>query len=410
MKILIVYRHFWPDSPPYAFMLRSIARHLVAKGHDVTIWAEQPCYKASDGRRTEAAREMLDGILVERFAPLPLSRRSRHAKLVDQLLFPPRALFKAIGRRLTGRRYDLVWTATIPPVAQGLFGRLIANLFGAKFLYHCQDLYPELAGHMGIWSKAGSIYRILARIEAKTRTRADALVTLSEDMKSTVMDLAKPRGELAVINNFMLDDFSDLADRKPSFPRNPSTIRLIFAGNLGLYQGLEPVVEAMRQVEKELPELELVLMGEGKALPMLRDRARGLGNIHFLPHRPLEQAAAEISVADFGLVSIEPDIYRVAFPSKTLTYLGLGVPLLAIVEPESRLADMICRNGLGLVAEGRTSDAIADTLRSIVMRRSELGVMKQTAEDYFDRTHALPAVLDEWAALIDRLQGPSTAS
>ena len=345
VRILILYRHFWPDSPPYASMLRSIGRALVEAGHEVTIWTEEPCYKASDRNCPAPRREVLDGIVVERFTRLPDHVATGPMCLLDKLLFVPRLLLKAVIRRARGLRYDLVWTATIPPVLQGWAGRIIAGLFGAKFLYHCQDIYPELAGHMGLWRQDGLLYRVMASIERRTRERADLLVTLSDDMAATVRALGEPR-KLVVINNFPLEDFSTVAVSGNERPvvetrRDDDKIRLIFAGNMGIFQGLEAVIDAMRLIETDCPAFEFVLMGEGKALPDLKRRAAGLSNVRFEPHRPYEEAQALITAADVGLVSLEPEIYRYAFPSKTLTYLGLGMPMLAVLEPESELANMI---------------------------------------------------------------------
>lgn len=408
MRILILYRHFWPDSPPYASMLRSIGRALVEAGHEVTIWAEEPCYKPSDRGRAAPRRETLDGIVVERFVRLPDRVAAEPMRLLDKLLFVPRLLLKAIVRRTKGARYDLVWTATIPPVVQGWAGRVIAAMFGARFLYHCQDLYPELAGHMGLWRRGGPFYRLMAHIERRTRARADLLVTLSEDMAATVCGLAEPRN-LAVINNFPLEDFaaprSDTAplNAAPS-PRGDGKTRLIFAGNLGIFQGLEAVVDAMRLVEADCPALELVLVGEGKALPGLKRRAAGLTNVHFEPHRPYAEAQAAIAAADVGLVSLEPDIYRYAFPSKTLTYLALGLPILAIVEADSELAAMITRHRLGWVSEGRTAAAIAAMLKSIAANARELVAIESRLRDYFERTHAAPTTLSQWPTLVGALE------
>ncbi|MBM0171289.1 glycosyltransferase family 4 protein [Altererythrobacter sp. C41] len=365
MKILILYRHFWPDSPPYASMLRSIARTLVEAGHEVTIWAEEPCYKPSDRSLSVPRHTSVDGIRVERLARLPDRVATEPMRLLDKLLFVPRLLLKAVVRRARGARYDLVWTATIPPVIQGWAGRTIAGLFGAQFLYHCQDLYPELAGHMNLWRQGGLLYRIMARIERRTRSRADLLVTLSADMAAAVRKLGNPR-KLLILNNFPLEDFTATDDqvmsRVASPPRDDGKIQLIFAGNLGNFQGLEAVVEAMRLIEADCPKLEFLLMGEGKALPRLQKRAADLSNVRILPHLPYEEARRVIADADIGLVSVESGIQRYAFPSKTLTYLELGLPILTIVDTASELANMVTSKGLGWVSAGRDCVAISETL------------------------------------------------
>jgi len=372
MRILIVYRHFWPDSPPYASMLRTLGRCLSEDGHDVTVWTMQPCYKTIDRQNRAPSSELLDGIMVERMEPFPGARRFAPLRTLDKIALPLRVITKALWRRLKGERYDLVWTPTIPPIAAGLAGRTIADLFGARFLYHCLDLYPEIAGHTGLWRRNGLVYRVAAAIERRTRRRADLLVTLSEDMADTVRALATPR-RIAVINNFMLEDFRGREEPAPPFAhsrtrslRTDDKIQIVFAGNLGQFQGLETVVDAMKLIERERPDLELLMMGEGKAMPMLRERSAGLSNVRFEPHRPFSEAQRIIADADVGLVSLEPGIHRYAYPSKTLTYLGLGLPLLVLVDDDSNLATWVVEDRLGWATDRQSSRRIADLLRTRV--------------------------------------------
>ena len=404
MKILVLYRHFWPDSPPYATKLRSIGRRLVADGHEMIVWCEAPSYKKSDLALDSPRRETLDGIRVERMRRLPLAHGSRLMRTLGKLAFVPRLLAKALIRKLRGERYDLVWTATIPPVLQGWAGRTIARLFGARFLYHCQDLYPELATHVGMWPKDGLLCRILSPIERRTRQRAAALVTLSADMAATAAALT-PGARIEVINNFMLDAFSETAEAVPQKRAEPGERRITvgFAGNIGQFQALDAVVDAFRQLPAETP-LDLEFMGDGEAKPSLERRAQALSSIRFLPHRPFTEARHAIAAYDLGLVSVEPNIYRVAYPSKTLTYLGLGVPVLAIIEPESELARMIETEGLGFVVGQRDSAVIASRLADIAASPDRLAEMSRRACAYYEEVMSTDARLDQWSALISRLE------
>jgi glycosyltransferase involved in cell wall biosynthesis len=404
MKILVLYRHFWPDSPPYATKLRSIGRRLVADGHEMTVWCEAPSYKKSDLALDAPRLETLDGIRVERMSRLPLVHGSRLMRTLGKLLFVPRLLAKAVVRKLRGQRYDLVWTATIPPVLQGWAGRTIARLFGARFLYHCQDLYPELATYMGMWPRNGMLYRILSPIERRTRQRATALVTLSSDMANTAAALA-PGARIEVINNFMLDVFSEGGEPVPQQRPRPSGGRITigFAGNIGQFQALDAVVDAYCRLPAETP-LELEFMGDGEAKPSLVRQAQGRSSIRFLPHRPFAEARQLIAAYDLGLVSVEPNIYRVAYPSKTLTYLGLGVPVLAIIEPESELARMIEDEGIGFAVGQRDSTGIASRLAEIAASADSLAAMRTRALAYYEEVMSTEARLNQWAALIKELE------
>ncbi len=53
--------------------------------------------------------------------------------------------------------------------------------------------------------------------------------------------------------------------------------------------------------------------------------------------------------SDLGIV-MRSDLYRVAYPSKTMNYLLAGCPVLATIEPESELARIIVENDLGVVS------------------------------------------------------------
>ena len=324
-------------------------------------------------------------------------------RILDKLLFPVRLLLKALLSRLQGRGHDLVWTATIPPVAQGMAGRWIAGIFGAKLLYHCQDLYPELGAHSGKWRAGGLADKLLKSIERRTRSRADILVALSDDMSDTVRQLASPRGTLAVINNFMLEDFSEAPSEpnaKPVERAEPAgPVRLIFAGNLGEFQGLDLLIEAMQLVEAKRQDVELVLMGDGKARAKLIKQSEGMRSVRFEEHRPFEEAQQFIAAADVGIVSLEPDIYRLAFPSKTLTYLGLNLPLLCVVEEQSNLAGMVADYNLGWTAP-RDPQQIAAQIAQIAESRGELGAMREAIAPWFDTNLRREAILQRWSGLI----------
>jgi len=144
MRVLFFYQHFWPDSPPYANMLRAMGQSLVANGHEVQILTAQPSYKAGDRAQQHPARDQLDGIQVRRLSHFPGSNRHRLISQLGRALFPLRACLAIFKNRLKGESPDVIVAATIPPVINGLFALLAAKLSGARFVYHLQDIYPEI--------------------------------------------------------------------------------------------------------------------------------------------------------------------------------------------------------------------------------------------------------------------------
>lgn len=405
MKILAIYRHFWPDSPPYALMLRRICAHLAEQGHDVGMLAEQPNYKSGDLKLNPARKETLDGIDVKRLRRLPFMAKLPILKKVGAVLFPARLVADALWRRLRGEKRDVIWTATIPPVVNGFCGGIAAKILGARFIYHFQDVYPELAGYAGNWKKGGVVYRACAAVERINCRMAAACIVLSEDMADTVAARGVPREKIHIINNFMLDSFEQgSATCPPELAPREGVMRVIFAGNIGRFQGLEAAIEAARLLEADMPDVEFMFLGEGPNLANIKKLSEGLSNVRFAPHMPFHEASAVIETADLGLVSIQPDIYRVAYPSKTLTYLGLGVPVLAVVEPESALARSLMDEEIGFVSQGRDGAALADAVRAAYAVRETLPAMRTRAKAHYDGSLSAESALARWNDLIVSLK------
>lgn len=405
MKILIIYRHFWPDSPPYASMLRTLANRMSENGHDVEIWCEQPCYKESDLAKQSPRHEILDGVTVTRLRRFPFADIALLRKL-GSFAFAGRTVFKSILSRIKGERYDLVWSASIPPVVQGASASLIARLFDAKFLYHIQDIYPELASHIGYLKPRNPLYKLLALFERSTRRRADRIITLSQDMANMVSSLSGTRDNIRIINNFGLQSFNEPAKAETSSPSEMQSepkgdkINFIFAGNLGVFQKLENVIDAMHLARRD--DAMLTFMGEGKASDMLKKRSQNADNIHFLAHRPFEQARSEIAKADIGIVSLEAGVYQFAFPSKTLTYWDLGLPALVIVEPDSALAQFCMEREVALVV---APDDIEGLSKAITRLSEDTALRKRMAAQVqiVRAEMTLPAILAQWDTMLGEL-------
>ncbi|MBA4115775.1 MAG: glycosyltransferase [Rubrobacter sp.] len=83
--------------------------------------------------------------------------------------------------------------------------------------------------------------------------------------------------------------------------------KIVFAGTLGLAQGLEVAVEAAERLAKR--GVSFIFVGEGVERARLRDEAlrRGLANVCFLPAVAQGKLPAVLAAADALLVHLRPD-------------------------------------------------------------------------------------------------------
>ena len=410
MKALFFYQHFWPDSPPYANMLRTISSHFALAGHEVSVLTAQPSYKVVDRAAQSQAFERLDGVNVRRLALLPGSSSFSLLRALSKASWPLRAACYLVGQALLGRRQEVIVAATIPPVANGLFGLIAARVTRAKFVYHLQDIYPEIGSVGGLWSEKSLKHRLLRWFDTLVCKKADHCIVLSEDMANTLKARGVEHTSISVINNFMLASFSgNGADATPlndAVVDTATSLRVVFAGNLGRFQGLELLLQAFMDATQDINlQMELHFIGEGAAEESLKSSAKGSPNIFFHGHHPFDEACRLMATFDAGIVSIQPDIYRYAYPSKTLTYLGLGLPLLALVESESALAATIVRDKLGVTASNTNRKSLIDGFTGIAEYLKSDANDRQRIKTLAKDTSSSAAVMIQWNSMFEQLIG-----
>jgi colanic acid biosynthesis glycosyl transferase WcaI len=369
MRILLTHRYFWPDTAPYSLMLRTIGDALADEGHEIHVFASIPSYR---GRQPAVRRERLGALDITRCWVFSEYRKKPLIRFANLLLYCLALIFHIL--RL---RPDVVTASTFPPIVAGWSASLASRIVGAKFIYHMQDVHPEVSMYSGGWLGRGVIFKVMRWMDNKTLLRAVRIIVLSQDMADTLRKRGIGPLPITVINNFLLEGFDPAVASTPEWlSKKPGMRRIIFAGNLGRFQNLPLLTEGVAQLFGWNPDLELLLLGDGDAEAELKARWGGNPHVRFAPFLPYSQARSLIAEADLGLVSLTPDIYKVSYPSKLLTYLGLGVPVLALVEPESALAQEVIAKRLGAVPASATPAAIADAAAMVLRGEFKLGLLK----------------------------------
>jgi glycosyltransferase involved in cell wall biosynthesis len=400
VRILAVHRYFWPDSPPYASLLREITAHWAASGHQVEVLTSQPSYKPEQELAAEPAVDVIEGVTVRRLAMVP-DRGSRLRKPRNVLRFS----LLVFLRVLLGRRYDVVMCSTAPPVVLGWLTSLAARLRRARFVYHCMDLHPEIGKVSGEFAHPW-VYGLLLRLDIATCRRAAAVVVLSVDMRAALIERdARLANRIVVLNNFDVPSYDEVPAPDAQDHPDPQRLTVAFTGNIGRYQGLETITEAILGSNDRMQAVRLVLMGEGTAKAGLQQIVDGApadrrGRVQLLPHGTPAQARAVMRGADLGLVSLVPGVIGYAYPSKTASYLSEGLPVLAAVEPDSGLARDVLDWGVGGVLPVDNADTVADELAVWSRRKPELAAMRVRALEVWREQFSAEARLKDWDALL----------
>jgi colanic acid biosynthesis glycosyl transferase WcaI len=273
-------------------------------------------------------------------------------------------------------RVDRVMAASTPPVAMARVASWVARAKGAEFVYHHQDIYPEVAVSGGQLAE-GLRSRLLRSADARTDRRAARTVVLSEDMARLIVSRGVDPDRIAVINNFdpwRLPDGS--ADLSPS-----TRLRVVYAGNLGRFQNLEIVFSTLKAL-KDDDRLEFHFIGDGPLRPRLDEvvETEGLQRVHvhgyFDPERLAEFLQRE---ADLGLVTLNAGVVQAAYPSKTMSYLRNGVPVVALVEGGTDLVRQLEAYGAGWSAAPERPGSLGAVLARLGADRASVSAARSRA-------------------------------
>src|SRR5262249_58659198 len=131
---------------------------------------------------------------------------------------------------------------------------------------------------------------------------------------------------------------------------------LLYAGTLGLAQGLDVLLEASRMAGPKV--VRTTLAGDGADAARLSALARPLSNVELLGALPAKDVPKLYESADAAAVLLR-DVpqFAGALPTKAFEAMAAARPLL--VSARGEVARLVRENGVGLVTEPGDAAALA---------------------------------------------------
>ena len=398
MHIVFFNRSYWPDVTATGQLLTELAEDLVGHhGCEVTVVAGYPVRGA--GRLP--AKESRNGVSIIRAAGTTFDPSRFAGRVANYLSY----FASACAAALTLRRPDVVIALTDPPIV-GLAALLAARRAAARFVFLCQDVFPEVARLLEDFHNE-AMNAALDRVNRFLLRRADAVIAIGETMRRRLIDEkgAKPE-TVAVIHNW-----ADCALLRPdvdaqAFARThglSGRFVVMHAGNIGLSQNLDIVLAAAEEL-RDHDAIRFVFIGDGarRAALELAARNRGLDNILFLPYQPRGDMSSSYAAADVFLISLKEGLAGYIVPSKLYSILAAGKPYVAAVEAASEVAEITNRYGCGVVVAPGDGKELAVRILGLYGDPSmliRLGQRARQAGLMFDR----PRQVSAYASLLNQI-------
>jgi len=404
MRVLLLTQWYQPEGP----LQEQMAHALQKMGHQVTVLTGFPNYptgKLYPGYSLRPwRREVLAGVPVTRAPLYPDHSRSGLRRILNYVSFG--AASSMVGPWLIGRP-DVIFVYH-PPLTIGWPAWLLSRLWHVPFVYQIQDMWPETLRATGMIDSE----RILSWVGHYAKwvyAKAAAICVISPGFRVNLIDKGVSPEKIHVISNWV--------DTEIYYPEQPDSalaeelgmvgrFNIMFAGNIGEAQGLETVLDAAELLRND-PQVQFVFVGDGIALPRLRQSAesRALNNVRFLGSYPPRAMPKLYSLADVLLVHLRDDpLFRITIPHKILSYMAVGKPILAAVAGDA--ADVVTEAGAGIACSPGDGQALASVVQRFHnMNEQERRKMGECGLAAVHKQYSRAVLVGEIEAVLRRVAG-----
>lgn len=385
-KILIFAHYYAPDTASTGQILKDQAEGMLDE-FDVTVICVVPSYGGAieDKYKTQKYYfEELNGVKIIRVRVPEFTKSNKMSRIKNILAY----FFGALGASRKAGKQDYVFTISQPPILGGLLGVLGKWMKHTKMIYCIQDFNPEqvMAVH---YSDNKLILKAMMMADKFSCRHSDLVITVGRDLVETLKKRFKNKNvpKHTMINNWidekevypLPEDNERVLEFKKKYGLEDKFV-IMYSGNIGLYYDLEKLIKVLKQfrkgytlkgVHEEGPrtadgrEVVFAFVGAGSVLDKLvmYTKRHHFENVIFIPYQDKKDLIYSLNAGDVHWCVNAKGIKGVSCPSKAYGIMGVGKPIIGVLEEGSEVRMLIDEIGCGKCCEPGDYVEVANIIR-----------------------------------------------
>jgi colanic acid biosynthesis glycosyl transferase WcaI len=326
-----------------------LCENLVSLGHQVTMITSVPHYPsgrvAKEYRWKWSWKSIENGVEVIR-VPLPSVDRSKVPFRILQFIV------YQIGTSLVGlsKKYDVAFVGS-SSLSSWLAFAILVRLRNKPAIYSVYDVYPDVGIKLGLF-RHKPVISLVSAMERFCLENSTFVRIISDSFRPGLQALGVPDEKMILVFDWVDTDLIQPLPRDNAFAKEfnlDGKFVIMYAGNIGLSQGLEHVLTTA-ELLRDHQDIQFVFVGDGANLDNLLAQAkqRQMSNVQFIPFQPRSRLPDVLASADVSLVTLKRGIGLDASPSKILSILASGRPMILSVDEKSESCNLIKNADAGL--------------------------------------------------------------
>lgn len=383
MRIAIIADTFPPLRTSGAVQLRDLSREFVRQGHAVSVILPE----TNQGENWRL--EEIEGLQILRLKA-PRSKDIGYVRRTLAELAMPFFMLKNMRKSpLASEQWDgVVWYS--PSIFHGPFVRALKKSSKCKSYLIIRDIFPEWAVDMGLMGR-GLPYQFFSAIARYQYGVADVIGIQTLGNRIYFRSWAQyPNRKLEILQNWL--------DRPAKVPCSIKIHEtqlvgrkvIVYAGNMGVAQGLDIFIDLATKVKNRL-DVGFLFVGRGSEASRLKTKAQvlKLENLVFFDEIDPDEISELYAQCKAGIVALDPRHKSHNIPGKFLTYMQNGLPVLANVNSGNDLSLMIREEQVGFVCESNRIEKLQDSLEKLILQVETDSQISNRCKHLFDREFAV---------------------
>ncbi len=399
-KKLLIYAHYYiPDTASTGQILRELAEGMLDK-FDITVICVVPSYLGTIEDKYKTRKyyeENINGVKVLRIRVPEFSKTNKKSRIKNIVSY----FFGAMSATFKVGKMDYVFSISQPPILGGLLGVWGKWIKHAKYIYNIQDFNPEQTLAVG-YSQNKIITGLMMSLDKFSCKRSNLIITVGRDLVETVEKrfAGKKVPKTVMINNWIDEkeiyplpkDHTRVVEFKKKYGLDDKFV-IMYSGNIGLYYDLEnliKVIEGFKAGPKTAYGRDVVFafVGSGSVLENLKEYVKEhlMDNVVFIPYQDKDDLIYSLNAGDVHWCVNAKGIKGVSCPSKAYGIMGVGKPIIGVLEEGSEVRMLIDEIGCGKCCEPGDYVGVADIIRWYIQNadNAEIKQMGMNGRKYLE--------------------------
>lgn len=302
---------------------------------------------------------------------------------------------RAIKKYFKDIKFDLVIYST-PPITFVNAVKYVKKRDGAKTYLLLKDIFPQNAVDLGMMKKSGvkgllykyfrskekKLYAVSDKIGCMSQANADYVLKNNPEISAEKVEICP--NSIEVTNERLTPEQKAEIRQKFNIPTDKTVF--IYGGNLGRPQDISFIIECLK-ANADFDDRFFVICGTGTEYPKLKNYidTEKPANVLLINGLPKNEYESFVGCCDIGLIFLDHRFTIPNFPSRLLSYMQKGMPVLACTDLNTDIGIVITNGNFGWWCESNATECFTETVNTAV--KADIKSLGENAFNYLKENY-----------------------